>query len=271
MANYLQGPEFLINKIKMRARCAFEDFSSNIFTEYKTWYFHFFDYFPYPRHKLIVQTLRNGTRFMLRLNSFDHIILNEIYIFKTYHPLLHKIKNGATVIDIGAHIGFFSLLAAQSAKNVTVYSYEPFKDNFALLKQNVLLNELSKNVKPFQCAVTKEKGTRYLFLDGHNSGNHSFYANSMGKRVKVCTTTLENILDDNNIKTCDLLKIDCQGAEFEILYNTPPEYLKRIENIAMEYHSNEDISRLNKFLEKNGFKTQFGKRGTDTLFAERDT
>ena len=56
--------------------------------------------------------------------------------------------------------------------------------------------------------------------------------------------TLQQIFDRHGITRCDFLKMNCEGAEYEILYRTPPEYLRRVERIALEYHAVEDKTRL---------------------------
>ncbi len=71
-------------------------------------------------------------------------------------------------------------------------------------------------------------------------------------------TTLENILTTNNLPVIDLLKLDCEGAEFEILYQSHNSTLARITNIKMEYHNNpleatQNITALTEFLTARGF------------------
>ena len=66
----------------------------------------------------------------------------------------------------------------------------------------------------------------------------------------------------------DILKIDCEGAEFEILYNLPQEYFKRIEKIRLEYHNHLSDKKNNseylmEFLKKNGFKVTKNKKCSD--------
>ena len=55
------------------------------------------------------------------------------------------------------------------------------------------------------------------------------------------------------------MKIDCEGAEYEILYNTPKEYLDKINSITMEYHENGDIQELRRFLKKANFNVSVDK------------
>jgi hypothetical protein len=67
-------------------------------------------------------------------------------------------------------------------------------------------------------------------------------------------------MEENGITRCDLLKMDCEGAEYEILYNCPPDYLRRIDQIAMEVHrgdkEDQNIDALEKFFRQQGFRTR---------------
>ena len=73
--------------------------------------------------------------------------------------------------------------------------------------------------------------------------------------MKVECITLENIFDENRITNCDLLKLDCEGAEYDILMNTKKEIFEKIKLISLEYHNiiNHDGYELKKFLEIVGF------------------
>ncbi|OGM08377.1 hypothetical protein A2159_02630 [Candidatus Woesebacteria bacterium RBG_13_34_9] len=103
------------------------------------------------------------------------------------------------VIDIGASIGDFSVLVGKNAKKV--YSYESSSDCYQLLKRNLMLNN-SVNVEISNTVVN----------------------------------SLDPIFESNKINGCDLVKIDCEGAEYGIFKNTSEKNLKRIKRISMEIH-----------------------------------
>jgi len=198
---------------------------------------------------LITTTLKDGTRFVIR-STIDKTILKEIWNFRFYDREL-LIKEGAVVIDIGVHIGIFSLYAAKKAK--LVYAFEPFKENFVLLQMNLKLN-LAQQVQAFPVAISGKSGFRRLCIDRNNSGGHSFFISS-DHDVQVQQMTLQQIFDHHKISHCDFLKIDAEGAEHEILFATPDAYLQRIDAISFEYHNNlvPSVSDLKDFLEKKGF------------------
>ncbi|MDP3790211.1 MAG: FkbM family methyltransferase, partial [Candidatus Omnitrophota bacterium] len=135
-------------------------------------------------------------------------------------------------------------------------------------EENVRLNNADKNIHIFNRGVSGKRGARRLFIDHNNPGGHSMF-NGSGGFIEIDTVSLSDIFDDNGLSHCDFLKMDCEGAEYEILYNTPLEYLKRIKSISMEYHDNGDISGLASFLEENGFKVTFKKNKDHLLYAKR--
>jgi Ni,Fe-hydrogenase I small subunit len=86
--------------------------------------------------------------------------------------------------------------------------------------------------------------------------------------VEVPTTTLQEIMDSNNLERIDFLKLECEGAESSILHSTPGDYLKRVKKIAMEFHDH--LSALNhqdiqKLLEEVGFTTRLKWDGKSPL------
>ncbi|MCV0411890.1 FkbM family methyltransferase [Nitrosarchaeum sp.] len=167
--------------------------------------------------------------------------LINVWVVEEYDKKYLKINSNDVVIDIGAHIGLFTLYVSQFCKEGKIYAYEPVKTNFELLIENIKINSL-KQVNAYNCAVLDSKKKIQIFLNDDDAG-HSIYTKSQNS-VLVESTSLKNIFDENQIQFCNLLKMDCEGAEYEILKNLPLEYFKKINKIVMEYHM------FNKFPEK---------------------
>jgi FkbM family methyltransferase len=196
--------------------------------------------------------LRNGITFAIDYSTSLVGTFNEVWLMDFYEKH-HRIQRGETVIDIGAHIGIFAVLAA--SKGATVYAYEPTPGSYELLCRNTARWPV---VHAFPLAVADTTGTvSFVETAGPaSSGNmvvytapsqatpsHSFTAKS---------TTLAEIFSENHIEQCDLLKVDCEGAEVEIFKNVPDGVCQKIKNIAMEYHHN--LPEMRKILEAKGFK-----------------
>jgi len=240
-------------------------FGIRVMKVYKNWFRGFMDYFGLV-HRKIIYRLRNGIRYLVRGGSSDFGIINEVFIVKEYNKLLNFIKKDSVVIDIGAQIGVFSVYAGKLANEGVVFCYEPFEENFNMLEKNISLNKLD-NVRVFKLGVAGRRGNRKLIISNENTGGHGFYEDGEGVDVRVIT--LKDIFEDNKIGQCDFLKMDCEGAEYEILMSTPKKYLEKIKSITMEYHDNEDVSKLKKFLEKTGFDVKVRGGGLGLLYAWR--
>jgi len=165
-----------------------------------------------------------------------------------------KTSPGKFVVDVGASLGSFSLDAArQGAK---VLAYEPAPESFELLSQTIKLNRLEGKIKPFRLGVGGRAGKRTFFLTRF-SPLSSFFAGAGGSRISVDCVTLEDIFKKHRLKKLDLLKLDCEGAEYEILYETPTEILEKIKEIRLEYHvlpaKNANPDALTDFLLHRGF------------------
>ncbi len=199
---------------------------------------------------------RNGAQ--LRIGrAIDHVPIIEIFLEEEYGT----IPDEAVVLDLGANIGAFSIYATTTARNLQVYAYEPFPAFAALLRENIRLNHSRSAIRCFDYAVAAEPGNRSLQLaeDGFffptliHSAKRARKADQM---VAQCIT-LAQIIDRNELARIDLLKMDCEGAEYEILYATPASHLSRIRELRMEYHNLDSpahqIERLEQFLAEHGF------------------
>ncbi len=167
--------------------------------------------------------------------------------------------NWKTIVDIGAHKGFFTTYVARNCPHALIYSYEPIKSSFEALEKNVQVNNLNNRVKTFNLGVASESGEREINLSTSSTDN-SFYAEigsiMTGKEIITCTT-LDQIINQNHIEKIDLLKLDCEGAEFEVLMASNKEVLLCVSEIRMEYHNinpEKNIVQLQTFLENTGFR-----------------
>jgi FkbM family methyltransferase len=173
------------------------------------------------------------------VNDTDGI--NKIVGYEIKHDYkLDGLALEGTVIDIGAHKGLVSCYIAKQYPNVKVLAYEPVKENFAALLENIKRNGLT-NIKAHNKAVTEDGRKVNIFTDPiGNSGGSTLYGD--GNSQEVESVTLAQIFKSNKIDRLALLKIDCEGAEFEIL---PPAPLSKIDRLRGEFHKgNGDVDAL---------------------------
>ena len=199
---------------------------------------------------------KNGIKCIMR-NKSDSIAFFENYFLKLNSPNeKFKIKKDDIVIDIGAHIGYFTIFAAKNACQGTIYSIEPYRESFETLKKNLELNDLT-NVKPFHAAISKATEQVTLYIDKNNQiGNSIFRTDETTESEKVDSFSLGDFVKNNKIEKIDFLKIDCEGAEFEILLNLDHQILQKIDKIVSEMHpkiENFKIEDVKEFLTSHGF------------------
>jgi len=168
---------------------------------------------------------------------------------------------GDIVIDIGAHIGAFSVPALFHNPGITILAFEPDPRNFRLLSENASRNGLEgKGLSVYNFAVAN-KEEELMFARGRTSTTGSvarsgfFKAAPDSEIVIVSATSVENIFRQHAIDACRLLKVDCEGSEYEIFERLPEAILSRIENIIVEVHPARagDPADLKSALEGKGF------------------
>lgn len=209
--------------------------------------------------------LKNGINYLIREAPFskvgsDQLVIDEVWNKQVYHfDSSLEDKDLITIIDLGAHIGVFSTFMAHKYENARIFSFEPFPDNYKLLQENIKRNGLNNQISTFNLAVSDSNQDLELHIDLQNSGGNSIYR-KVGKAIKVKCITLDEVFKNNKIDYCHVLKIDIEGAEYSVLYNTSSETLKKIGHIMMEHHEvfkkDYNPSSLKSFLEKNGFSVK---------------
>ena len=172
-------------------------------------------------------------------------------------------KDGDVVIDIGGNIGMVSIYLAKKYPFLKIYAFEPVKQNYENFLKNIELNNINKDIiKVFNLAITKDRRDVILTSPFNNSGASNIYNNFRGSGniisnndISIKSITFDDIFSNNNISKCKLLKIDCEGAEYEILYSANVENLKNCEYMRAEFHGKKykqkDLyNHCNKFIKK---------------------
>lgn len=187
--------------------------------------------------ELNIPGLRPGLKMQLH-GSDDQMISAKLLKDRCWEPYeteltLKHLKPGDTYVDVGANIGYYSLIAAQRVgANGKVIAYEPDADNFALLKHNVDLNNLSQ-VQIFPYALYDQNTEGKLFLSDDNFGDHRIYAADNRRKSRAITLVNGNEHLSQYTNKIDFLKIDTQGAEFFVLKGLKPLILKNRNHLRM--------------------------------------
>ena len=214
---------------------------------FKNWYIYPKIYYGLTNIKFPIFETNSGLKIKLRKNSTDLMALTHVWLIGEYKRKNFEINEGDIIIDVGGHIGLFSLYASQFCKNGQIFTFEPMVENFDLLSENIKLNNLD-NIKIFNLAVSNSNSSVKLYLNRDDAG-HSMFSKS-SKTITVDSISLQQIFDDNNIENCNFLKLDCEGTEYEILQNLPLSYFNKIEKIVIEYHMADSHPELLENLKK---------------------
>ncbi len=229
----------------------------------------------------MVVVLRDGSRFKVRdrrKEVSDAYVINESYLYGIHDNILPYIRKAKVGLDVGAHIGTFSVFAAKRSP-AKIFAIEPNETNMKILKENIELNGLSDRVVPVQLALSGSTGSVKLFTPMALSGKPGSVRSLTPKEGALASTTaghvelygedkegvgvseirsssLADFLSKNDISLCDFIKMDCEGGEYDIFYNTPAETFKKIGIMSVECHADGDVNELAEFLRKQGFEVR---------------
>lgn len=161
--------------------------------------------------------------FYMLLNPTEHI-QQQLFWYGCYEKelgdLLKKVLRPDDVfIDIGANIGYFSLLSATIAPSAKVISFEPVKDLFKKMNENFSINDI-RNIEGINAAVGEKNEERELYLsDPDNLGMSSFQQpeNYSGRKEKVVVIVFDDWFKTSGLTKIDLIKLDIEGSELAAL------------------------------------------------------
>jgi FkbM family methyltransferase len=183
--------------------------------------------------------LRGGPCLHVDPGPHDVRVINEIWSERIYElDERYRPRPGWVVLDVGAHKGIWSARAAWLMRRGALYAFEPAPRNYALLERNVPhLDELEFRAR--NVAVGARSGRAVLRLRPNASGQNSLYASRFSADERPATIDVEVISLADAVRSADacvdLLKLDAEGAEYEIVLDSPDEALQRIRRIVLEY------------------------------------
>jgi FkbM family methyltransferase len=211
-------------------------------------------------HPIIIE-LKDGSRYAVR-SAMDAWVLKETCLDKDYERFGDPIEGDWNVIDVGAGLGDFAISVGLSHPLVKIYAFEPFSESYSLMLENINLNQV-ENVIAYPYAVSAEAGIRNLLTVSGVAVQHSTAKTEEtvdgNEYERVDCVGLDWLFVEHRMDRCDLLKVDCEGGEYEIFFQMDELILKRIARISLEYHdqvtpyNHQDLER---YLESHGFKVK---------------
>lgn len=202
----------------------------------------------------------------------DIFVLMETYIDRLYDGDYYE----KSVIDIGGYIGETALFFAQRGAR-RVFCVEPAPDNFRLLEQNISQSSFKDKIVRIQAAILDREGSIGFYIDNQNfpsyhvASYHNFMKGYLDNAIIYDTKAIsfQRLLEYTQIEEVDVVKLDCEGSEYDILLGTPDSVLRRVKQYIVEYHNGPDI--LVKRLEELGYRVREKFRGgaIGLLYADR--
>jgi amino acid adenylation domain-containing protein/FkbM family methyltransferase len=223
-----------------------------------------------PRH-----SLPNGRLILGRNKAEIDYLYQEIFEGREYMRHGVTLPAGATVFDVGAHVGMFGVFAATQAPDVTVYAFEPIPELYEEMVRNTTLNDV--HAHPFAYGLSDHAGTaefvyypEFSMLSGQfdDAEETEVLASSQVRRLtdgpgdlseltgalEVLVTqrlqerqditcelrTLSSVIDEHGVERIDLLKIDAEKSELEVLRGIRDEHWPRIRQVVVDVHDNDD-------------------------------
>jgi len=141
----------------------------------------------------------------------DHLVSDGEQELKNY--IEHELKPSSVILDIGANIGYFSILCAAREPLSNVYAIEPGELNYKFLTENIQNNDL-KNIKPFNYAISNM--TRQMNFFENSAWGYIDETNITGKTSLTSVLTLDDFVEKLDLEKIDLIKIDTEGFESHI-------------------------------------------------------
>jgi FkbM family methyltransferase len=162
-----------------------------------------------------------------------HLRKRGVYDIRTCKYIQENIHPGDVFIDVGAHIGIMTLVAAQAMKNKgVIHAIEPYFRNRVILEKNIKLNKIRiANIRPF--AISDKEDFHDLFLNPDNTGDNSLFYFKERERIHVKAFKLDTLYPVR----IDLLKIDTQGNEVRVILSAKELLRKgRIKKMIVEFY-----------------------------------
>ena len=177
-------------------------------------------------------------------------VFYSTFVAGSYENL--RLRKGDVVLDIGAHVGDFSLVASRKVGiEGRVIAIEPNPNLFEILKENIAIN-ISGNVIAKKLAISDSMGIVQMVDEGQAS---RISADSSDRSFSVNAVTISQLLEDLNIDTVSVIKIDIEGHEFRALDGQP--ILDHCRSIAVEVHSQALAQQVTDLLRDRGFRIEY--------------
>lgn len=218
--------------------------------------YHYFNLTSPPEKRI---QLRNGSEVILSGHGLDIVVLFQVFCERVYPT------DGATVVlDLGANIGLFSLYAAFGGAE-KIYAFEPNREAYRCMLENIRRNHLQKVIAAYNYAVTSKSNEVVTIPKAASPQNHIAYGDFNNDEYEsVNTISLNDIVSKESISCVDLLKMDCEGSEYDIIAGMSESTFSKINRIILEYHDGK-AGEIDENFKRHGFKLEKQQPQTEKM------
>jgi FkbM family methyltransferase len=194
-----------------------------------------------------------GKPLYCRSNTQDYGTFVSTFWWK-YHMSAVELVKPDYIIDLGANVGYTAAHLADTYKTATVIAVEMEPANCKLVEKN--LRHWKDRAEVVPAAIWSEDGLQGK-IEGLNSDSFTF-SEGCGKddELQVKTLTMNHLIKMFLIDSIDFLKIDIEGAEKEILLNSEPDWLTRVQSVNLEIHDRSEMKSYIALFEKYNFEVR---------------
>lgn len=176
-------------------------------------------------------------------HNLDFKVIKETWVENVYQIHESDFYDSGIFVDIGANIGSVSLFVDSMNHNrskdlpaIRTIAIEPEPHNISILEHNIATNPVTDNLKIFKHAIWHVPGRVQI----SDQGGNAKIVGGKGESTEVQAVTIGQMMIMNNISEIDVMKVDIEGAEYDLLINTPYEVLSKIKYLALEFEQCED-------------------------------
>ncbi len=196
-------------------------------------------------------------------------VFKEIFMADVYNigAVCRVLPDNPVVIDIGANAGFFDILLLSKTKNAQIYAYEPLSSNIERMRSVASSNHMFDKcvtINPFAVTGTPCEMLRLYAQDTEDNqvvaSSLKGFNNDNTKELWIQAISLSEIVSGMPGTAVDLLKMDCEGAEYDIIFNTPPDIVCQIKTMLIEVHdidNENNVEKFSQYLERLGYDVNY--------------
>jgi FkbM family methyltransferase len=207
--------------------------------------------------KVITLRFRDGRTLRSQINDMQAFV--EVFLLGDYEVEGLDWDSARVIVDAGANIGTASLWFAGRAPRARILAIEPGPTALAQLRRNLADNGLESRVDVVAAGLGGKNGKAFLQETPSSVLSHVVEYPEGAQEIEL--RRLEEILDENGLDEVDVLKLDCEGSEFDILLSSSPATLRRIGAIVGEWHPQDgrDAAEIETYLRGAGFEVVMTK------------